>query len=149
MEFSNEEEVMMKEKGLLAIVVFCLAILGIAGCVYQSEDKADEEALTWMALLDDGEYGKSWDMASAYFKTVIARDKWEQSVTSGRKPLGRLLSRKMKARQATRALPGAPDGEYVVIKFESSFEGKAKAWETVTPMRDKDGLWRVGGYYLQ
>jgi hypothetical protein len=45
-------------------------------------------------------------------------------------------------------LPGAPDGEYVVIQFESSFEKKKSAVETVTPMLEKDGKWRVSGYYI-
>lgn len=49
----------------------------------------------------------------------------------------------------TKKLPGAPDGEYVVIQYESSFEHKQSAVETVTPMLDKDGKWRVSGYYIK
>ena len=51
--------------------------------------------------------------------------------------------------QYAESLPGAPDGEYVVILFKTSFEGKAEAVETVTPMRDADGEWRVAGYYIR
>jgi hypothetical protein len=47
------------------------------------------------------------------------------------------------------SLPGAPDGEYVVIKFETSFQNKKSAVETITPMREKDGKWRVSGYYIK
>jgi hypothetical protein len=47
------------------------------------------------------------------------------------------------------SLPGAPDGEYVVIQFMSSFENKRFAIETVTPMKDKDAKWRVSGYYMR
>jgi hypothetical protein len=50
---------------------------------------------------------------------------------------------------ATHSLPGAPDGDYVVIKFASSFENKASAVETVTPMKDTDGKWHVSGYYIK
>jgi hypothetical protein len=46
------------------------------------------------------------------------------------------------------SLPGAPDGEYVVIRFKTEFENKKEAYETVTPMKDKDGEWRVSGYYI-
>jgi len=45
--------------------------------------------------------------------------------------------------------PGAPDGEYVVIQYDSSFENKTEAVETVTPMLDPDGVWRVSGYYIR
>ena len=47
------------------------------------------------------------------------------------------------------SIPGAPDGEYVVIQFKTSFENKKSGIETVTPMLDKDGKWRVSGYYIK
>ncbi len=45
--------------------------------------------------------------------------------------------------------PTRPDGEYVVIQYESSFEHKQSAVETVTSMLDKDGTWRVSGYFIR
>src|SRR3990172_8443962 len=45
--------------------------------------------------------------------------------------------------------PGAPDGQYVVIQYETSFERKSSAIETITPIREKDGKWRVAGYYIR
>ncbi len=47
------------------------------------------------------------------------------------------------------SLPGAPDGEYVVIQIQTSFENKKSAVETITPMLDKDGRWRVSGYQIR
>lgn len=47
------------------------------------------------------------------------------------------------------SLTGAPDGQYVVIQFESSFEKKKSVIETVTPMLDQDGQWRVTGCYIK
>jgi hypothetical protein len=49
----------------------------------------------------------------------------------------------------TTTLPGAPDGEYVVIQYQSSFGKKNLAVETVTPMLDQDGVWRVSGYFIR
>ncbi len=51
--------------------------------------------------------------------------------------------------QYTRTLPGAPDGDYVVIRCETAFQKKKSSVETVTPMKDKDGIWRVSGYFIQ
>lgn len=70
-------------------------------------------------------------------------------VKSVRDPLGKVLSRKFKSATYTKTLPGFPDGEYVVLQFETSFEHKASAIETLTPMLDKDGKWRVSGYYIK
>jgi hypothetical protein len=36
-----------------------------------------------------------------------------------------------------------------VIQFETSFANKQRAVETVTPMLDTDGAWRVSGYYVR
>ncbi len=47
------------------------------------------------------------------------------------------------------SLPGAPDGQYVVIQYESSFEHKKSAIETVTPSQGADGHWRVSGYFIK
>ncbi len=66
-----------------------------------------------------------------------------------RKPLGKVLSRKVINSTYTTSLPGAPDGQYVVIQFETSFENKRNAVETVTPMLEPDGQWRVSGYYIR
>lgn len=60
-----------------------------------------------------------------------------------------MQSRKLKSATYTKTLPGAPDGEYVVIQYDSSFVNKKSAVETVTPMLDKDGKWRVSGYFIR
>lgn len=57
--------------------------------------------------------------------------------------------RKVKSTTCNTSLPGAPDGEYVVIRLETSFEYKKSAIETVRPMLEKDGRRRVSGYYIK
>ena len=66
-----------------------------------------------------------------------------------RTPLGRNVSREVVSKTYCSSLPGAPDGEYVVVHFRSSFANKASAFESVTPMLDQDGKWRVSGYYFR
>ena len=68
---------------------------------------------------------------------------------SYRVPLGRLELRILKSSKYTQTMPGAPDGEYVILQFETTFEKKKAAIETVTPMKDKDGKWRVAGYFIK
>ena len=76
-------------------------------------------------------------------------DEWEQQVGGVRDPLGAVVSRKLKDAHYTTTLPGAPDGEYVVLEYNTSFAHKKSAIETVTPMLDKDGDWRVSGYFIK
>jgi hypothetical protein len=35
------------------------------------------------------------------------------------------------------------------VQFDTSFERKSAAVETVTPMIDPDGRWRVSGYFIK
>ena len=66
-----------------------------------------------------------------------------------RKPLGDLISRKLKSALATTELPGAPDGQYVVMQFDSSFTGKKSTIETVTFKLADDRTWKSAGYFIK
>jgi hypothetical protein len=68
---------------------------------------------------------------------------------AARDPLGKVQSRKLVKATYTKSLPGAPDGDYVVMQYESSFEHKQSAIETITGALDKDGKWRVSGYFIK
>jgi hypothetical protein len=66
-----------------------------------------------------------------------------------RKPLGKLRSRTFSVSKYMTSVPGGPDGEYVAIEYKTAFEHKAEGAETVTPMLDHDGTWRVSGYFIK
>ena len=103
----------------------------------------------WLAIVDSEKYAYSWKETAELFNKAVKPNQWTQTMESGRKPLGKLITRKLKTKVYKSSLPGAPDGEYVVIQFETSFENKKVAVETVTPMMDEDGVWRVSGYYIK
>ena len=103
----------------------------------------------WLELVDTEQYEASWNEAASYFQGAVSQEQWLFSMESVRKPLGQKLARSLKSQQYHSSLPGAPDGEYVVIQFNTSFAHKRSAVETVTPMKDQDGKWRVSGYYIK
>ena len=115
----------------------------------QASAEAVAVAEVWLDLVDTEQYGASWDEAASYFRGVVPKEQWLSSMQAVRKPLGQKVSRSLKSQQYATSLPGAPDGEYVVIQFNTSFDHKASAVETVTPMKDQDGTWRVSGYYIR
>jgi uncharacterized protein DUF4019 len=114
-----------------------------------AERAAQQSAQTWLALVDAGKYGQSWSEAAQLFKQAVTQAQWESAARGAREPLGKLQARKLQSSEYRRTLPGAPDGEYVVIQYATSFENKKSAIETVTPMKDKDGVWRVSGYGIR
>jgi hypothetical protein len=113
------------------------------------ETLAEQSAQSWLALVDAGNYAQSWQEASSLFRAQVGKDNWQRRLHATRDPLGKVISRSLKGAEYTTTLPGVPDGQYVVLEFETSFENKRSAVETVTPMLDKDGTWRVSGYFIE
>jgi hypothetical protein len=138
----------MKRWGLsLALVVLAFSRLGRTAD--GPEAMATNEAKAWLALVDEGKVGESWDGAAKLFKGAVTRGKWQDAVAATRGRLGKVVSRDVKSAKFATTLPGAPDGKYVVIQFDTAFEKKKKAVETVTPMQEADGSWKVSGYYIK
>lgn len=138
-----------------AVAVALAAVLtaGAAACAASppaaAKAAAQKSAEAWLALVDQGQYAGSWEQAAALFRAAVTRDAWESAVRGVRGPLGAVRSRKLRSADYRTSLPGAPDGQYVVIQYDTAFENKAAAVETVTPMLDKDGTWRVSGYFVR
>ena len=110
---------------------------------------AQAAAEVWLGLVDAGKFAESWQSSAPFFRNAVTEAQWKTSLDAFRKPLGALTQRKLKSAQAAKSLPGAPDGDYVVLQYESAFAHKKEAVETVTPVRDKDGKWKVCGYFIR
>jgi hypothetical protein len=135
-------------KSWLMVGLFLLASTASI-CGEAPETAATASADHWLSLIDAEHYGASWDEAAPLFKGAVGRDQWEKMLKNTRAPLGKLLTRTVKSAVYKTSLPGAPDGRYVVIQYQSSFEHKQSAVETVTPSQGSDGQWRISGYYIR
>lgn len=113
------------------------------------EKSATAAAQAWLGEIDAGNYSRSWKDAADYFRGAITEKGWSDALNGTRKPLGSLVSRKLASARSATSLPGAPDGNYVVMQFDTSFSNKKAAVETVTFVREKDGKWKAAGYYIK
>ncbi len=142
----------MENRWSLILILTMLCNLILTG-VLQANEVAEKAAISaskgWLSLVDEENFAESWNQAAGLFKNAVTKEQWVNSMKAFRVPLGKMVLRKLKSKQYTKTLPGAPDGEYVVIQYETTFEKKQSAIETVTPMLDKDGKWRVSGYYIK
>jgi len=138
-------------KRLISVVMlaFLVCTVGFAQDEAAKKTEAQASAESWLALVDAGNYAQSWDQAATSFKVAVTKADWEKMLTVSRSPLGKLDSRNLGEAQFTTSLPGAPDGQYVVIRYSSGFENKKSALETIVPMLDKDGKWHVSGYFIK
>jgi len=132
----------------LILLTAALSAFGLQTDSDQRIQKAQSAAEQWLKLVDSGAYDQSWQTASEMFKSKVSKEQWEKAAQTTRSPFGQVLSRKIKRATYAAHVPGVADGDYVVIQYETSFEHKKAAVETVTPMLD-NGEWKVSGYFIR
>ena len=139
----------MKTKRFIGILLVVAILNGVLFAAGKKEEDAQKTAEHWLALLDAGKYVQSWNETAPSFQRTIPKDQWAMNGKRIRESFGAVVSRKLSGAQYTKSVPGAPPGEYVILKFDSSFSNKRAAVETVTPILDKDGRWKVAGYFVK
>ena len=138
----------MKRIPCSALILLLMLLPFTSQASEQKRRAAEQEAGKWLALVDGRQYRESWNRAASLFKQQVSAEQWQQAITAARDPFGIMISRQLMTSAYTTTLPGAPDGEYVVLQFKTVFKNKQQAIETVTPMLD-NGNWRVSGYYVR
>ena len=128
---------------VIAIFVFAAVLLAVP-----VNEQAASSGEAWLNLVDSGKYADSWKEASTFFRSRITEKAWATMVQGARSPFGARLSRKLQNITFTKTLPGAPDGSYAVMVFQTSFQKKASAAEQLTVMADGD-QWRAAGYFIR
>ena len=121
----------------------------IATAAPEPTTAAQAASKEWLKKLDAADYTGTWEAAASMFKAAVTAQAWQQASQSVRNPLGAVRSRSDRSATYTKTLPGVPEGEYVVVQFNTTFENKAQAVETVTTALDRDGTWRVAGYFIK
>ncbi len=132
------------------LFTICCSLFLLATPVVANQDQAAIKAAEhFLFLIDHGHYAQSWEEAADFFKQQIPKKDWIRQISSLRPAFGKLVKRKVQFKNAAQRLRGAPDGDYLVIQYATSFSAKQQAMETVTPVLEPDGKWRVVGYYVR
>lgn len=133
-----------------AIIVASMLIVPAAGAQRASAvHKGQEAAVAWLDLLDSGQYGASWDQAAVQLQRAVPRATWEATLRANRAPLGSVVARRLKWASYTETLPELSAGQSVVLEYETRFESKVSVAESVTPVKDACGIWKVGAYSIR
>ena len=138
-------------KLVLVLLLLCPATPALGQASPNSEKAvaaAQAAARPWLALVDAGRYAAGWDSASALLKKATTKAAWETAVRQARQSYSASEPRTLIRASYETSLPNAPPGEYVVLQYRSSKNGRAVI-ETITPMKEAGGAWRVSGYYIR
>jgi hypothetical protein len=132
----------------IAAVLLATSVPGSTQSV-EATEAAQKVDIGWLGMVDSGDYTGSWKAASEIIRSAVTEDRWTATMNGVRTPLGKMLSRSVKECQYSKTMPGRPDGEYVICGYETKFEHKPESDETVTAVLEKNGVWRVAGYFIK
>ena len=139
-----------------AILIGLAAMFIFMAC--SREEKIDENdavnaavtaAENWLELVDGRNITGSWEATAEIFKQGGDLAQWQSALEEASKVYGKLVSRQLREALYKSKLPGGGRGHFVVIQYDSVFEKREKVLETITPMLEKDGHWRVAGYIVK
>ena len=71
--------------------IISMFLFSFAHAEQETNDMQIFTANEWLFLIDNGEYGKSWERTSAYFKGVVTEQNWILTLNGFRKPLGKVI----------------------------------------------------------
>lgn len=132
----------------IAAILLALSIPVAALAADHDTQKATDAAKSWLALIDAKDYAQSWKTASALFRSHVTQAEWVAAAKAALAPLGPVVARNATGAKFTTSLPGAPDGQYVVVTFDTKFANKAAATETAA-MAMEGGTWKDAGYHVR
>ena len=130
-----------------------LLLVGLVGTPALAQHEAEEEAAheaaeEWLVLYDDGDTEATWDEAALVFQEQIPQQQWDAQVEQIRAGLGAPEERTLLDKRYTEELPDVPEGEYVIIQYQTQYEN-ARTTETLTMRFDADDdAWRTAGYFV-
>ena len=138
----------MKALPTLAAVslVVLLSACGPSPADVQRAQAAEERARAWLAQIDAGDYGGSWETAARLFQVAISKEEWEARVWR-QHPSGKPEGRELVAAKYSAAWPSAPPGEHVFIQYRVNYNGRAII-ESLTMRLDADE-WKTVGYLIR
>ena len=112
------------------------------------EQAAERQALGFVGYLDHGRYADSYAYTGMLIRAQLDRDSFAKQLEKARAGTGALLSRELIDASYATTVPGAPEGQYVVLHYSASFANRQETLETLTLAFAK-GYWRVSGYYIK
>jgi len=112
------------------------------------EEAAQRQALGFLGYLDHGRYADSYAYTGMLIRATNDRDSFARQIKKARAGTGALQSRSLIDASYATSVPGAPEGQYVLLHYDASFANRPEAVETLTLAFAK-GYWRVSGYYIK
>lgn len=105
-------------------------------------------AKKYVETIDNGQYGETWQSGDVIFKKTVSANEWALALRAARGPLGKVINRTLKDEKPAFNPAGLPQGAYMVVEYNTSFERAPNSGELLTLRQGEDGKWRVLTYQV-
>ncbi|ORJ53247.1 hypothetical protein B5V00_16440 [Geothermobacter hydrogeniphilus] len=152
--FYIPEVVLLRKYGIhVTLLLAALAII-ILPRLHQKPDpaklaEANRSATRFLQLVDNQNYEQSWQAAAKLLQEKVPSEEWIKKLTSLRQWTGPVVERKQVEARYTTEAKDSPDGEYIMLNYESKYRNQPDTKEQIIVMLDDDHLWRVAGYFVK
>lgn len=137
-----------------AASLLLLALLSLGSAYGQAdshqpeEQAAERQALGFLGYLDQGRFADSYAYTGMLIRSSLDRDSFAQKLENARNGVGAIVSRNLIDANYATSVPGAPEGQYVILHYATSYANRPDTVETLTLAFAK-GYWWVSGYYIK
>lgn len=143
--------------GLRVPLAAIVALAGLVARPVAAQQIQDTTALrlallattTWLAIVDGGKAGESWETGAPAFQAAVTKADWVKALTAARGPFEPFGIRTILSVKYAETMPGSPPGPYIVVQHLTNVSGNRQVIETVASIRTTDGSWRVAGYVVR
>jgi hypothetical protein len=110
--------------------------------------KAMATAMEFLHMIDAEKYAESWQSAATLMQDSVTQQEWVETLTKTRARSGALIERTEENASYSTTAKDSPDGEYILLTFDSKYQNTKSVSEYVTVMLEGD-RWRVAGYFIK
>lgn len=111
--------------------------------------EAEKAANDYVAVLDKGEYARSWELGGEVFRSLVSQEKWVRDLNQMRKPLGTVASRQLIKNEFIKDPYDILTWDFILVEYETAFENAPQAREILfLRSNPQDERWYVGSYEI-
>jgi hypothetical protein len=137
---------------LMALGPACLTYSARAQVAQSSpgteEQAAQRQALGYLGYLDQGRFADSYAYTGLLMRNQLDPQTYAAKIENMRSGVGALQGRQLIDANLVNSVPGAPEGQYIVVHYHANYLNLNDAVDTITLAFQK-GYWRVIGYYIK
>lgn len=142
-----------KQLRIHAVLIVAALFMILIPLYNQSPDSEKVEpakpaAVEFLGLIDGGKYAESWESSASLMQDKVTKNDWVEKLNKARNLSGELLQRVQKSASYATEVKDSPEGEYIMLIYESDFQRAEDVSEYVTVMLEGDE-WKVAGYFMQ